>query len=209
MILGHSGSGKSYSLRNFEEDEVRVINVASKPFPFRKHLLTLNTDDYEMAIHAIKHPDARAYVVDDANFLMAFESFRKASNKGFDKFVEIACNFKDLLTAANTADRDTITYIMMHPDYDEKGRMKPKSVGKMLDSQLTIESMFTITLLAFQDEDGFHFATKSDGTNPVKSPPGLFDSPIIDNDLKAVDTAIREYYGLKPATDKPTDQEGK
>ena len=35
MVYGQSGTGKSTSLRNFKQDEVYVINVSGKPFPFR------------------------------------------------------------------------------------------------------------------------------------------------------------------------------
>ena len=38
LILGESGSGKSASIRNFNKDEVGVINVASKPLPFRTEI---------------------------------------------------------------------------------------------------------------------------------------------------------------------------
>ena len=87
---------------------------------------------------------------------------------------------------------------MMHPDTDEAGRLKPKSIGKMLDNQLTIEGMFPIVLLAERDEQGFCFITQSDGTTPVKAPMGMFDQARIDNDLKAVDSTIREYWGMAP-----------
>lgn len=47
LIIGKSGSGKSTSLRNFEEDEIGLINVSRKPLPFRKKFeSTVNTDDY-------------------------------------------------------------------------------------------------------------------------------------------------------------------
>ena len=35
LILGESGSGKSASLRNFKQEDVGILNVASKPLPFR------------------------------------------------------------------------------------------------------------------------------------------------------------------------------
>lgn len=198
LILGHSGSGKSTSLRNFEKDEVRVLNVAGKPLPFRKQLLKLERPDYEMIKGALGSKQAKAYVIDDANYLMAFQNFSLAKQKGYDKFTDMAVNFEKLLEAANSTDQDTITYFLMHPDYDESGRMKPKSIGKMLDNQLTIEGMFPIVLLSYQDDAGYHFATKSDGTNPVKAPMGMFEHEVIDNDLKAVDTIIREYWGMAP-----------
>lgn len=207
LILGHSGSGKSTSLRNFDEDDIRVLNVAGKPLPFRKHLLSVNRPDYDMIKRVIKSRTAKAYVVDDANYLMAFDSFAKAKQKGYDKFVDMAQDFEQLLEAANGAPDDTITYFMMHCDYDESGRMKPKSIGKMLDNQLTIEGMFPICLLAYQDDSGYHFATKSDGTNPVKAPMGMFEDAAIDNDLKVVDTAIREYWDMPPLSTSSEDGE--
>ena len=93
---------------------------------------------------------------------------------------------------------NTVVYFFMHPDYDDAGRMKAKTIGKMLDNQLTIEGMFPIVLLADRDDSGFHFVTQSDGTTPVKAPMGMFDEAKIDNDLKLVDSAIREYWQMKP-----------
>ena len=34
LIMGESGSGKSTSLRNFEPEEISILNVAGKPLPF-------------------------------------------------------------------------------------------------------------------------------------------------------------------------------
>ena len=200
LILGHSGSGKSTSLRNFEHGEVGIFNVASKPLPFRKRLDMLNKAQYNQIHSSLAKNAMRAYVIDDANYLMAFQNFAKANQKGYDKFTEMAVNFERLLEAANNTDEDTIVYFLMHPDFDESGRMKPKTIGKMLDNQLTVEGMFPIVLLAYNDEGGYFFLTKSDGTNPVKAPMGMLDEGIIDNDLKYVDTAIREYWGMKPLT---------
>lgn len=83
--------------------------------------------------------------------------------------------------------------------------MKPKTIGKMLDNQLTVEGMFPIVLEAARDEQGFCFVTKSDGTTPVKAPMGMFEEARIDNDLKAVDSAIREYWGMRPIVDGEQD----
>ena len=41
------------------------------------------------------------------------------------------------------------------------------------------------------------FTTKNNGADTVKTPMGMFEQDLIENDLKAVDDAIREYYGLK------------
>ena len=146
LILGHSGSGKSTSLRNFEQGEVGIFNVASKPLPFRKRLQTMNNPQYADIHKALASNKLRAYVIDDANYLMAFQNFAKANQKGYDKFTDMAVEFERLLEAANRTNEDTICYFMMHPDYDESGRMKPKTIGKMLDNQLCVEGMFPIVL---------------------------------------------------------------
>lgn len=208
LILGHSGSGKSTSLRNFTEDEVRVLNVAGKPLPFRRNLLKMDNPTYEEIAWALKSNEAKAYIIDDANYLMAFENFRKAKDKGYDKFTAMAVNFEQLLEAANKAPKDTVTYFLMHIDYDDTGRAKPKTIGKMLDNQLNIEGMFPIVLMAYKDDTGFHFATQSDGSTPVKAPIDMFADSVIDNDLKAVDTAIREYWGLSPLSDSKAVKNG-
>ena len=205
LVLGHSGSGKSTSLRNFEEGEVGIFNVAGKPLPFRKRLNKADRPLYGTIMGSLQQNAMRAYVIDDANYLMAFENFRKVNEKGFDKFVNMALHFEQLLEAANSTNDDTIVYVLMHPDYDDAGHMKPKTIGKMLDNQLTVEGMFPIVLLCDHDETGFHFVTQSDGTNPVKAPMGMFEEATIDNDLKAVDTAIREYWGMRPIVDGEQD----
>ena len=64
----------------------------------------------------------------------------------------------------------------------------------MLNEKVKLIGMFTICLMAVSDSDGYRFITNG---QPLKSPPGMFDLEI-DNDLKAVDGAIREYYGMEP-----------
>lgn len=203
LVLGHSGSGKSTSLRNFEQGEVGVFNVAGKPLPFRKRLDRVDHATYNQIRNSLMANKLRAYVIDDANYLMAFQNFAMAKQAGYGKFTDMAVNFERLLEAANKTDADTIVYFMMHPDYDESGRMRPKSIGKMLDTQLCIEGMFPIVLLAQNDDSGYRFVTASDGTTPVKAPMGMFPDAVIDNDLKAVDAAIREYWGMAPLDGRP------
>lgn len=200
LILGESGSGKSASMRNFVESDVRILNVASKPFPFRNvnKLKKADKATYSMIKGAVSSGKSLSYVVDDAQYLMAFESFEKANETGFGKFTNMAKNYEEMLRyIQEETTPDTIVYIMQHIEADENGKVKAKTLGKMLDQQLTIEGLFTIVLLCKADRNKHYFVTQSDGTNPCKSPMGMFDEIEIDNDLKLVDDAIREYYGLK------------
>lgn len=200
LILGESGSGKSASMRNFNSEDVRVLNVASKPFPFRNvnKLKKADKATYAMIKGAVSSGQSLSYVIDDAQYLMAFESFEKANETGYTKFTLMAKNYEEMLRyIQEDTSPDTIVYIMQHIDTDENGKVKAKTLGKMLDQQLTIEGLFTIVLLAKADEKRHYFVTQSDGTNPCKSPMEMFDNIEIDNDLKMVDDTIREYYGLK------------
>lgn len=205
LILGESGSGKSASMRNFVESDVRILNVASKPFPFRNvnKLKKADKATYSMIKGAVSSGKSLSYVVDDAQYLMAFESFEKANETGYTKFTNMAKNYEEMLRyIQEETTPDTIVYIMQHIETDENGKVKAKTLGKMLDQQLTIEGLFTIVLLCKADRNKHYFVTQSDGTNPCKSPMGMFDEIEIDNDLKLVDDAIREYYGLKEQPSK-------
>ena len=210
LVLGASGSGKSASMRNFKENDVRILNVASKPLPFRNvnKLKKADKATYAMIKGAVKSGQTLSYVVDDAQYLMAFESFEKINETGYAKFSAMAKNYEDMLrTIQEDTSPDTIVYIMQHIDKDEDGNIKAKTLGKMLDQQLTVEGLFSIVLLAKAEERRHFFVTQSDGTNPCKSPMGMFDEIEIDNDLKMVDNTIREYYGMKKA-DAPKQTKG-
>lgn len=201
--MGESGAGKTASLRNFKKEDVGILNVASKPLPFRNTngLVTVNKATYAMIKGAVTSPNRLSYVIDDAQYLMAFESFDKANITGYTKFTEMAKNYEEMLrTIQEDTSPDTIVYVLQHIETDENGKVKAKTLGKMLDQQLTIEGLFSIVLLAKADEKKHYFVTQSDGTNPCKSPMGMFDESEIDNDLKMVDDTIREYYGLKKAS---------
>lgn len=200
LILGESGSGKSASMRNFNSEDVRVLNVASKPFPFRNvnKLKKADKATYAMIKGAVSSGQSLSYVIDDAQYLMAFESFEKANEIGYTKFTLMAKNYEEMLRyIQEDTSPDTIVYIMQHIDTDENGVIRAKTLGKMLTQQLCVEGLFTIVLLAKADEKRHYFVTQSDGTNPCKSPMGMFEDIEIDNDLKMVDDTIREYYGLK------------
>lgn len=197
LILGASGSGKSTSMRNFKKGEVCVLNVAGKPLPFRGNLDTVNNATYESIGLTLKKGEFKSYVVDDSQYLLAFEMFDRAKETGYGKFTDIALRFRNMLSyvARNTPD-DCIVYFLHHTEETESGKVKAKTVGKMLDNQLTVEGLFSIVLLASCDGMNYKFITQSDGVTTAKSPMDMFEKEI-DNDLKFVDETIREYWNLK------------
>lgn len=196
MIYGQSGTGKSTSLRNFKHEEVAVINVSGKPLPFRGNIKTYNSDNYQKIMSAIMQTERKSIVIDDATYLMVNAFMRSAKVTGYQKYTDMACDFDDLIAAAASLPDDRIVYFMGHSDQSDDGREHFKTIGKMLDNYVTVEGRFTIVLKTVVQDGRYMFSTQNNGQDTVKSPMGLFDSALIDNDLKAVDRAIREYWEI-------------
>jgi hypothetical protein len=168
---------------------------------------------YGMVMKTLRANKSRAYVIDDAGYLMQFANFARAKETGFTKFTDMALEFERLLSTAMKTSDDTNVYFLMHPDTDDRGHERPKTIGKMLDEKMCVEGLFPIVIDARvqQGEDGkprHVFVTENDGTNLAKAPLGMLE-PVMDNDLRAVDCAIRDYWGMRPITDSGKAKKGK
>lgn len=196
LVLGESGSGKSSSLRNFSPDEIGIFNVAGKPLPFRKPMKKVNNATYKTIVAGLSNPKLKSYAIDDSQFLMVFQSFAKAKETGYTKFTDMALDFYNLIRfVIDSTPSDVIVYFLHHTETTDAGKIKAKTIGKMLDSQLTVEGLFPIVLLCKVDGQRHFFETQSDGYSTAKSPMDMFPLEI-DNDLKMVDNTIREYWNL-------------
>jgi hypothetical protein len=197
LVLGESGSGKSTSMRNFDVDEVGIFNVASKPLPFRKKIPKVDSASYQIIVNGLSKATKKKYVIDDSQYLMAFDMFDRAKENGYGKFTDMALSFKNLIDfVIRQTPPDVVVYFLHHVEKTDDGRTKAKTTGKMLDNHLTVEGLFSIVLLAKTDGNSYKFVTQSDGYTTAKSPMEMLDKEI-DNDLKFVDSKIREYWELK------------
>lgn len=196
LILGESGSGKSASMRNFKEGEIGIINVSSKPLPFKSKIKPFNSDDYMKIEQVIKKAKTKSIVIDDAQYLQANEYMRNAKVQGYQKFTDIALNFWSLVQMIiKELPDDIIVYLLGHIETDNNGKEKFKTVGKMTDSY-SVEGMCTIVLKTLVEDGHYYFTTQTNGYDTVKSPIGMFSDFKIENDLKEVDKAIRKYYEI-------------
>ena len=135
-------------------------------------------------------------VIDDAQYLMANEFMRRATERGYDKFTEIAQNFWNLVNKVKELPDNQIVYFLAHIERDQNGNEKIKTIGKLLDEKITVEGMFTIVLKTNVTDGAYTFLTQNSGHDTVKSPIGMFKTFAIDNDLKYVDDKIRNYYEI-------------
>lgn len=205
MILGESGTGKSASMRNLDPTEVLLIQPVRKPLPFRaagwrrygpdvKDANIFQTDDARKIVAALQRTQRKIVVIDDFQYIMANEFMRRTNETGFSKFTEIGKNAWDILNAANDLPEDVRVYIMSHVETADDGRTKIKTIGRMLDEKITLEGMVTIVLRTVVRDGQYLFATRNNGSDTTKTPMGLFDAELIDNDLAQVDQAIQGYY---------------
>lgn len=200
FILGRSGTGKSYSMRNFPQDKLAVINVQGKILPFKGagKIETTSTDQSTQIIKALEiyGQSYKSIVVDDYQYTMANEFMRRSAEKGYDKFTEIGRHAWDIASKVRELPNDVIVYIMCHTDRDDEGNEKIKTIGKLLDEKICLEGMSTIVLKTNVTDGEYSFFTQNNGKDTAKSPAGMFPSYAIENDLYYVDQKIRNYYEL-------------
>ena len=196
LILGESGSGKTYSIKNFDAEEVGIFSVEKNRLPFRKQFKVVKNAGYPIIMKALSAPTLKRYVIDDSQYLLVNEFFDRAKETGYQKFTDMALNFRNLIHYIyREMPDDVIVYFLHHTEIDD-GKVTAKTIGKMLKEKLTVEGCFDIVLMAESDGVDHMFLTQSDGYTTCKSPEEMFDALKIPNDLKAVDDKIREYYDL-------------
>lgn len=211
LIIGNSGTGKSTSIRTLPPEETFIINVLDKPLPFRgaRNKYSVQTKEKKgncyssnkspNIIAAIDNIDKerkeiKYLVIDDFSYVITHDFMSKAMAKGFDKFNEIALSTYNILDKIKHVRNDLLIFIMMHSDVKEDGISKPKTIGRMLDDKVCIEGLFTHVLHSIVVDGEYKFITNHDGVHMAKMPMGMFDSLLVNNDLKMISDSINRYY---------------
>lgn len=209
LIIGPSGTGKSTSLRNLAPEETFLINVSDKPLPWRgssKHYKRMakgegnyySTDDFDEMIRCIKfvdekRPDIKNLILDDFQMIMSSEFMRRASEKGFEKFIDLGKHIFYILQALKQCRDDLFRCLLTHSDLDMNGQSKVKTIGKMIDEKIDIPSHFTIMLHTMIVDGRYKFLTQNNGTHLAKTPLEMFSDMFIDNDLAMIKDIIQQY----------------
>lgn len=226
LVIAESGSGKSTSIENLKPEETFIINVANKALPFKsskKNYPIFHPKDhpkgrlYEqsnadeivrcMAYISAKRPEIKNLVIDDFQYVSAFEFFDRSAEVGYTKFTDIGNNVRKIAQQSVKLREDLIVFILTHveesTDLEGRRKLKAKTIGKLVDEKLTLEGLFPIVLFGKvkKDKDSeeknavkFVFETQNNGENTCKSPKGMFPEFEIPNDLAIVRKAITDYY---------------
>ena len=133
---------------------------------------------------------------------MAFNLVSKATEVGYTKFSVMAQDMVNLIQEAKKLREDLNIFYFSHleevEDSGEVVNYKLKTAGKMIDSQIKMEGLFTVVLYALTESKGdkteYFFATNRYKKYPAKSPIDMFTDLKIDNNLQIVVDKINEYY---------------
>lgn len=210
MILGNSGSGKSASLRKLDPAHTMLIQCIKKPLPFKavgwkvrasikdagNVIQTYDPETIEMIMRKSPH---EIIVVDDYQAVMVNALMSRSSEKGYDKFTDIAKSAWNIFNTAGSLAPSRRVYILAHTSTDDFGNVRMKTVGKMVDQTLVPEGFFTIVLRTEIINGNYMFSTQTNGQDCCKSPLGMFEEKHIENDLAYVDEQIYKYYNIGAA----------
>lgn len=209
LILGESGSGKTASLRNMNPSKTLLIQVQSKPLPFRtkewalfdkENNVTGNiivSDDSDTIISIMYKTKRPIIVIDDFQYMLANEYMRRSGERGFDKFTEIGRHAWDVMEASSKLNEHVRVYIFAHTDTDDFGRVRMKTIGKLLNEKVTPEGKFTSVLRTAVRDGKYYFQTHNSGNDTIKTPMEMFEADFIDNDLAMFDRTLCDYYDIQ------------
>ena len=220
LIIAESGCGISTSIETINPKETFIINVANKPLPFkgwktRYPIFDLiskkgncanvsSPKDIEAVLKIINNDrkEIKNVVIDDFQYMSAFEYFGRATEKGFDKFTQMGAALAHIAKLPILMRDDLMVFYLTHAEestnLEGNRKVKAKTIGKLVDDKLTLEGLYSIVLFGKvkKDKDGnmrYVFETQNNGENTCKSPRGMFSTFEIANDLKIVRDAILEY----------------
>lgn len=167
LIMGESGTGKSTSLRNFNSDEVAIVNPVGKPLPFRGkfHILSSVTDS-EKIIKFMKDSvkdGKKTIVVDDFQYILSIPYMNRIKEAGWDKWNDFGSNYFEIINVCAELPDDVTVYYLTHTETLENGITTIKLIGKLLREKITIEGLFTIVLRTQVIDGKYYFLTQNSG----------------------------------------------
>lgn len=219
LVIGPSGSGKSTSLEHLDPKSTFIINVKNKPLPFKgwkSNYIGLSkenpsgnyigTDNPQTILATMQHvsdkmPHITTLVIEDFQYMAANEYMNRVKETGFQKFNDIGKNIYSVADLHSKL-REGLTVVYLNHDDESTDSMgdrkvRAKTIGKMVDSVVTLEGLFTVVLFTKvkkgKESMEYFFATQTDGATTAKSPRGMFDSLEIPNDLNYVIKKMNEY----------------
>lgn len=207
-IMGESGAGKTTSLRNLDPSSTYIIDADKKGLSWRgwreqysserkNYYKTDDPDTVNKLLWNISQsaPHIKVVVIDTINGIMVADEMRRAKEKGYDKWLDLATCIYGIVDNALMLRDDLFVIFIAHTQVDREDDgyrfVHIKTSGKKLD-KIVLESKFPVVLLA-KCIDGQHVFETHANRSTAKTPLGAFEANEIPNDIQAVIDVLAEY----------------
>lgn len=134
-------------------------------------------------------------------YMLSYEFVDRATEVGYTKFTELAQHAMEVLRYSEQMREDCKMIFLTHSE-NVGDIMNPKyvikTIGKLLSEKVTLEGLFTYLFFTkvVEGDNGkleYKFVTNNDGECIAKTPMGMFEDLLIDNDLANVIKVIDDY----------------
>lgn len=205
MIIGPSGSGKTTSLEKLDPKQTFYIDADGKGLSWKGWRKQYNKEnknyfrcDEPDKIFALmqqideKQKQIKYLVIDTLNGCMVADEMRRAKEKAYDKWVDLAQSVYNIVDYANKM-RDDLTVILVgHTQTSDDDFTCMLTNGRKLN-KICLESKMTTVLLSRINENGeYVFETRAKNST-AKTPRGAFDTDEIPNDITVVLDALKDF----------------
>ena len=205
MIIGPSGSGKTTSLEKLDPNQTFYIDADGKGLSWKGWRKQYNKEnknyfrcDEPDKIFALmqqideKQKQIKYLVIDTLNGCMVADEMRRAKEKAYDKWMDLAQSVYNIVDYSNKM-RDDLTVILVgHTQTSDDGFTCMLTNGRKLN-KICLESKMTTVLLSGINENGeYVFETRSKNST-AKTPRGAFETDEIPNDIMVVLDALKDF----------------
>ncbi len=207
-IMGESGAGKTTSMRNLDSKTTLYIDCDKKGLSWKgwkdqynlENKNYLKTDSQGAVLSMLNKINTtlthiNTVVIDTLNGIMVADEMRRAKEKNYDKWLDLAVSVWEIIDKSLSL-RDDLTIIFIahaQVEKDDSGGIfaRMKTSGKKLD-KIVLESKMPTVLLAKARDGEYIFETRAKNST-TKTPMGAFEQDEIPNDIMLVLEALKDY----------------
>lgn len=207
-IMGESGAGKTTSMRNLDPKTTLYIDCDKKGLSWKgwkdqynlHNKNYLKTDNQGAVLSMLNKINTtlthiNTVVIDTLNGIMVADEMRRAKEKNYDKWLDLAVAVWEIIDKSLSL-RDDLTIIFIahaQVEKDDSGGIftRMKTSGKKLD-KIVLESKMPTVLLAKARDGEYIFETRAKNST-TKTPMGAFEQEEIPNDIMLVLEALKDY----------------
>ena len=205
MIIGTSGSGKTTSLEKLDPKQTFYIDADGKGLSWKGWRKQYNKEnknyfqcDVPEQIFSLmqtideKQKQIKFLVIDTLNGCMVADEMRRAKEKAYDKWVDLAQSVYNIVDYSNKM-RDDLTVILIgHTQTSDDGFTCMLTNGRKLNKICLESKMTTVLVSRINDNGEYVFETRAKNST-AKTPRGAFDTDEIPNDITIVIDALKDY----------------